>query len=145
MKWIKVPVAMDSGATANVSPNRVFGTAIVPTDASKARDAFYGVNGKPILNQGMQTMFGITTDKVDFSIDFEICDISRPLGSVSKAARNGNRFVFDHEEGSYMYNKATKKKIPLREENGLYFLDLWVQVPDDLEPPQPFGRQIQSS
>ena len=145
MKWIKVPVAMDSGATANVSPNKIFGISIEPTEASKAKDTFFGVNGKPILNLGKQTAYGQTVDKVDFNIDFEICDISRPLGSVSKAAKAGNRFVIDHEEGSYMYNKPTKKKIPLREEGGLYFLDLWILVPDDMEPPQPFARQIQQS
>eukprot|EP00973_Karenia_brevis_P071862 9986633-Karenia_brevis.AAC.1 len=43
-------------------------------------------------------------------------------------ARAGNRVVLDSEdapEGSYIENKATGHRTYLRQENGVYLLDLW--------------------
>ena len=47
--------------------------------------------------------------------------------------RNGNRLVFDQDAGgkdvSYIENKRTDDKIWLRQENGIYVLDLLVGPP----------------
>ena len=37
----------------------------------------------------------------------------------------GNKIVFD-EDGSYIEDKATGEVINLREENGMFFLKVWV-------------------
>ena len=69
-------------------------------------------------------------------------DVSRPLGSVSKLVKKRHRVIFD-DPISFIQNKVTGKKINLREQGGLYFLDLWVQVPEDLVIPDRFVRQVE--
>eukprot|EP00973_Karenia_brevis_P079791 11072137-Karenia_brevis.AAC.1 len=47
--------------------------------------------------------------------------------------QGGNRVVFDSEdayEGSYIENKSTGHKIYLRQENGVYVMDMWVMPAD---------------
>ena len=78
---------------------------------------------------------------VDISVDFEVANITRPLGSVSKLVRKHNRVVFD-DDGSYIENKASGEKVPLREEQGLYFLDIWVEIPADMELNPVFAKQV---
>ena len=31
MEWVKIPIAVDSGATANATPNDIFSVEIIPT------------------------------------------------------------------------------------------------------------------
>ena len=51
------------------------------------------------------------------------------LASVSRITKAGHRVVFDTaEEGSYIESKASGKKTWLRQEGGVYFLDLWVNM-----------------
>ena len=59
---------------------------------------------------------------------------------MSEIVRKRYRVVFD-DEGSYIQNKKTGKCIDVRQEGSLYFLDLWVQVPEELSN-SPFVRQV---
>ena len=59
------------------------------------------------------------------------------LASVSRITQAGHRVVFDvPEEGSYIENKKTGVKTWLRQEAGVYYLDLWIC------PSSTFGRQV---
>ncbi len=59
---------------------------------------------------------------------FQVARVNKALGSVSKIVTNGNRVVFD-QSGSYIENTWTKDKIWLREDNGVYVLDMLVAPP----------------
>ena len=59
------------------------------------------------------------------NITAQVCDVNKALMSVKKLVAAGNRVVFD-QEGSFIEDKATKEKMWLREENGMYMLKLWV-------------------
>ena len=85
-------------------------------------------------------MAGESSEGVKVGLDFEVCSISRPLASVAEIVRKNHRVVFD-EGNSYVEDKATGKWVALREEGNLYFLDLWVQVPEELAD-SPFVRQV---
>ena len=68
-------------------------------------------------------------------MNFQVCPVTKTLGSVSKMVKNGQRVVFDsayNGSGSYIQNKWTGKKMYLREENRIYMLDVWVK---------PFGAE----
>ena len=57
---------------------------------------------------------------------FQVANVNKALGSVSKMARNGNRVVFD-ASGSYTENKVTNDKLWLRERDGVgYVADMMV-------------------
>ena len=144
MKWVKVPVAVDSGATANVTPKDIFSVEIIPTPQSMANAKLYGADGGTIKNHGKQIAKGKSDSKdpMNITVEFDVADVSRPLGSVSKLVKKRHRVVFD-DPISFIQNKVTGKKIDLREQGGLYFLDLWVQVPEDLVIPDRFVRQVE--
>ena len=144
MKWVKIPVAVDSGATANVTPKDIFSLEITPTPQSIAKENFCGADGGEIKNHGKQIAKGQSDSKdpMNITVEFDVADVSRPLGCVSKLVKKRHRVVFD-DPTSFIQNKVTGKKIDLREQNGLYFLDLWVQVPADLNIPDRVVRQVE--
>ena len=70
-----------------------------------------------------------------------MCDVHRPLMSVKRVCKNGNRVVFD-DEGSYVENKKTGEKMVIEEDDGDYVLDVWVKLGKEEETP--FGGQVKS-
>ena len=61
---------------------------------------------------------------------FQVARVKKALGSASQMVKNGNKLVFDQDSSgkdtSYIQNKRTNEKIWLRQENGVYVLDLMV-------------------
>ena len=67
-------------------------------------------------------MAGKNLGKLNFQA---ILEVKKPLASAAKIANEGNIIVLDEEAGdSYIYNKVTKKPIPIRQENNVYVLDV---------------------
>ena len=54
MVWVKIPVAVDSGACAHVAPKDVFSLMCEESAGSKAREKWFGAEGTAILNLGKQ-------------------------------------------------------------------------------------------
>ena len=67
------------------------------------------------------------------SMTFQVARVKKALGSVSQMVKNGNKLVSDQDSSgkdtSYIQNKGTNEKIWLRQENGVYVLDLMVASP----------------
>ena len=59
---------------------------------------------------------------------FQVSNVNKAVGSVSKMVQNGNRVVFD-TSGSYIENKVTKDVLWLREKDGVYVVDVMVAPP----------------
>ena len=56
---------------------------------------------------------------------FQVCDVTKPLASVSKICRKGHRVVF--EEGcSYIENLHSGEVTWMREVSGVYTIDVWM-------------------
>ena len=72
MKWVKVPVAVDSGATANVTPKDIFSVDIIPTPQSIAKDNFYGADGGTIKNHGKQIAKGKSDSRDPMNITMDL-------------------------------------------------------------------------
>ena len=69
---------------------------------------------------------------------FQVADVTKILGSVSRIVSTGHRVVFDTPDvGSCLENKSTGKKINLRQHNGIYFLDVWVEPNPNGSFPRP--------
>ena len=63
-------------------------------------------------------------------------DTNKFLASVSRINHAGHRVVFDDpRHGSYIENKSNGSKTWLRQESGVFYLDLWIN------PESFFGRQ----
>ena len=75
---------------------------------------------------------------------FQACDVTKPLASVKRMMDAGHAVVFSPEEagGSFIMNLATGEDEPLMEEDGNYFMDVWIPPPDRLPG---FARQPRPS
>ena len=69
--------------------------------------------------------------KKPLEMSFEVAKVSRPLASAGEMVRKNNRVVLD-EHDSYIQNKKTGYKTPLRVVGNLFYLDIWVNVPQAL-------------
>ena len=139
MKWVQIPVLLDSGAVKHVTPANIFSLVVTPTERSRSGHKFYGANNSEIPNLGGQAVQGTTEDGTPVSLEFDVAKISRPLASAAELMAKNNRIVLDNDE-SYIESKENGSWVPLRREGNLFFLDMWVQVPERLCS-SPFVRQ----
>ena len=139
-RWVKIATVLDSGACKHVAPRGIFSLDVSPTTKSKEGHAYYGPSGDPIPNMGEQKIKAQSEHGLPMNIDFDIAKITRPLMSVSEMVKKHYRVVFD-DDGSYIENKRTGEWVDVRQEGSLYYLDLWVEVPEELAS-SPFVRQV---
>ena len=130
---------LDSGAVRHVTPAGIFSLTVRQTEKSKSGHMFYGANNSEIPNLGGQAVQGTAEDGTPVTLDFDVAKISRPLASAAELMEKNNRIVLDNDE-SYIESKVNGEWMPLRREGNIFFLDLWVQVPEKLVN-SPFVRQ----
>ena len=83
-------------------------------------------DGTPVHNEGEKTLTMCTPDGQHLrQMTFQVAAVNKALGSVSKIVNNGNRVIFDMD-GSYIENKWSNDRLWLREDNGVYVLDMLV-------------------
>ena len=107
---------------------------------------YTAAGGHKIPNLGMQRPYIHLLDGSKYTMTFQVAGVSKALGAVSRIAGAGNRVVFDDPNtvGSFIENKPTGKKTPLRQHNGVYYMDVWVKPGhgyDNDEQNQGFHRQ----
>ena len=137
------PMVVDSGAGETVLPSSWLPEH--PTEesiGSKNNDYYVTADGSKIYNEGKKDVTVSTTDgsKVR-DMTFQVANVQKALGSVSQMVRRGNRVVFDRDGSgkdlAYIENKRNKERIYMRQEKGVYVLDVLVAPPKS----KPFGRQ----
>ena len=54
--------------------------------------------------------------------------VRKPLASLAKITKAGNRIVMDSDdnEGSYIENKMTGERTYMREERNVFVFDIWL-------------------
>ena len=130
-------ILIDSGSTETVAPeNTLAGYELVSTDWSEMGKGYSAANGTDIPNLGEKIVKGQTGNGMWCTMRFQVCNVTKPLGSVSRICQAGSRVVFGPpEEGSYIEHITTNKKTMLRQSKGLYYLDMWI-APDSTFPRQ---------
>ena len=90
---------------------------------------YTAAGGHKIDNLGMQRPYIYLLDGSRHVMSFQVAGVSKALGAVSRIVGANNRVVFDDPAtvGSYIENKVTGKTTPLRQHNGVYYLDAWVK------------------
>ena len=82
-----------------------------------------------------------THENVTLTMDFDVADVSRPLLSITEIIqKKRHRVVYDYPT-SYIEDTVTGRKVDLRYEDSLHFLDVWVRIPRALAK-NPFVRQV---
>ena len=107
---------------------------LTESDGSRANDLYTTADGSKVYNKGQRKLDVCTHDgQQRRSMTFQVARMKKALGSVSRMVKNGNMLVFDQDSSgkdtSYIENKRTNEKIWLRQENGVYVLDLMVAPP----------------
>ena len=131
---------VDSGACDCVAPPGTLpGIPVVETKLSKGGLEYTAAGGHKIPNLGMSRPVVFTTDGECNAMTFQIASIAKPLDAVSKFVKSKHKVVFD-DPVSYIENKTTGKRINLRQNGGVYFLDVWMKTGDHLNN-EGFRRQ----
>ena len=133
-EWVKVEVAVDSGATETVMGERTLAGVIDISDSpAMRRGVTYEVaDGTTIPNLGERKFLAISEEGVARGITAQVCAVNKTLMSVSKVVNKGNRVVFD-DEGSYIQDKTTGDVSWMRQAGGMYYIDLWVSKKSSAE------------
>ena len=136
------PLVVDSGAGETVMPSDWFPAhATTESDGSRSNDFYTTADGTKVFNEGQKRVDVCTLDGQHCrTMTFQLAKVRKALGSVSQMVRNGNRLVFDQDaqgkDISFVQNKKSGEKIWLRQENGVYVLDLLVGPPRTPRAPQ---------
>ena len=128
--WKAISILIDSGASDSVAPPGMFpDIKVLETNASKAGMQYTAAGGHKIANLGMQRPYIHMLDGTKYTMAFQVAGVGKALGAVSRIVGAGNRVIFDDPTtvGSYIENKTTGKQTPLRQHNGVYYLDVWVK------------------
>ena len=124
--WETVELAVDSGASETVIPEGVCRAATLqPSEASKRGVVYEVANGERIPNLGQKSFHGVTAEGHRRGLTAQVCDVNKPLLSVTRLVAAGNTVVFSQGE-SYVQDDLTGEKMWLRESGGMYMLRLWV-------------------
>ena len=122
-----VDIGVDSGAGVTVWPEG-WDTdyPLEATAASLSNTCYYPAGrGSSIKDLGNRSLRCKVAGR-EMGIRAHICEVRKPLLSVSESVDAGHRVVFD-KPVSYIEHKATGVKTPLKRQNGVFTLALDVQ------------------
>ena len=126
-EWEEIELAVDSGATETVIGEDALKNIELVEGAAFKRGVKYEVaNGIRIPNLGEKKFVGITEDGLSREIVAQVCEVNKPLLSVSKIVAAGNRVVFD-TAGSYVEDTTSGERVWMRSHGGMYTIKMWVK------------------
>ena len=84
-------------------------------------------NGQRIPNLGEKLFVGASHEEGRLcQIKAQVCDVSKPLMSVSRLVKAGHSVVFG-PEAAYIQDGTTGERMSLQESGGMFTLKMWVQ------------------
>ena len=137
-QWAPLPKALvvDSGAGKTVLPSEWLPAHdVAESPGSRSNEYYTTADGNKVYNEGQKSVVVSCMDgSQQRAMTFQVAPVHKALGSVSQMVRNGNRVVFDTDASgkdvSFIQNKSTQERMPMRLENGVYVVDLLVAPPD---------------
>ena len=123
--WEKLTLTVDSGASDTVVPPRfcawssIFHTEKVGTEYEVA-------NGQVVQNLGERTCTIKVGDRIgELNIACQVVEVHKPLLAVSSLTAQGHKVIFAHQDDHIVL--SNNEKLPLRNVNGVFELDVWVK------------------
>ena len=98
-------------------------------------DHIFAVN--KLISDGLQDLYGQTQKETDdkigeLNISFQVVDVHKPLLAVSSITAQGHKVIFADKDDHILL--ASGDKLPLRNVNGVFELDVWIK-----KDPNEFG------
>ena len=123
----EIEMAVDSGATETVVSDEMLQSVQVNEGPASRRGVKYEVaNGVRIPNEGEKKFSATTGEGITRGITAQVCNVNKPLLSVSRMVNAGNKVVFD-ADGSYIEDKVTAERMWLEYKGGMYMLRVWAK------------------
>ena len=123
--WDKLTLTVDSGASDTVVPPRfcswstIFHTEKVGTEYKVA-------NGEVVHNLGeRRCTILVDNDVGELTIAFQVVEVHKPLLAVSSLTAQGHNVIFADKDDHILL--SSNQKLPLRNVNGVFELDVWVK------------------
>ena len=133
-------MVLDSGAVDHVADSiDAPGYKVDPSKKTTAN--FSTANGDPIENRGQMTLNLTTTTGHDFQSNFQVCEVSRPLWSVSKICDTGCSILFASAGATVKHEKSGKEVCRFERQRGLYVASLPLGKPTEADAISTFIRQ----
>ena len=128
--WLPGGITIDSGAAESVMPATMCPNYPAQEGQQKKMGVYYvAANGDEMDNEGEKHLHLTTPEGAQRGMTFQLTNVHKMLGSVSRLCQAGQSVVFNppgHPDGSYILDLHSGATTPLREENGVYKLDAWV-------------------
>ena len=107
-------------------PSVAESVGLQPTEASAAGRNYEAANGTVIKNYGERLVGGFTDLDDEVSMAMQIADVTKTLGSVYRMNEAQHGVWLDGKD-SYMLNKPTGRKTPIRMETDRFLFTTWVK------------------
>ena len=106
--WEMIDFAVDSGASETVVPSTICtSVSTVPSEASRRGVMYEVANGEMLPNLGEKQLHAFTEDDaIPRRIKAQVCEVNKPLLSVSRLVSAGNTVVFS-PDGAFAVRQVT--------------------------------------
>ena len=120
-----IKVLVDSGAAENVIPPGLLPDFDIKEGEARRNNVRYTTaDGNELPNLGEIQLPFRTKEGHQCGVTFQVCDVSRPLLSVTALTAKGNTVDF-HDNGGTISGKDGKK-MHFKKESGVYILEMYV-------------------
>ena len=134
IKWEKITLIVDSGASDTVVPPSVCAGALLHHTA-KVGIEYEIANGGTLENLGERRCLLKTseTDTLEsaFAMAFQVVDVNKALLSVHKVCEQGHSVLFEKDRGAILVGGDAENRIEFRTVGGTYELDVWLKPTDE--------------
>ena len=124
------PISVDPGASASTFPKDwCQHVKLWETPESNVGRSFNAANGQATPNVGRGVVTLMAREGAIRDMKFEVCNVSRALGSVSQMRRVGHKVAFNppgDPNARYMSHVETGQKLWMTEKDGIHVLDVRV-------------------
>ena len=122
----KIQVLIDSGAAESVIPPWLLPDyAVKEGEATRQKVKYTTADGNIISNLGEIAVPFRTREGHKCGVTFQVCDVARPLLSVTALTEKGNKVTFN-DSGGRIIGPGVKQCIDFAKRDGVYVLDVYV-------------------
>ena len=120
-----IKVLVDSGAAENVIPPGLLPDFEIKEGEARRNNVRYTTaDGNELPNLGEIQLPFRTKEGHKCGVLFQVCDVSRPLLSVTALTAKGNTVAFNEQGGTIVAKDG--KKMHFKKESGVYVLEMYV-------------------
>jgi hypothetical protein len=125
--WEPITITIDSGAGNSVAPRHAFPSVELQQNEDSRNGRYYTTaNGKKVYVLGEKNVVIKSKEGVVKKMKYQICDVTRILGSVGKITKAGNEVNLNKTGGKIIDGNGDEINVEI--ENGVYVVKAYVKT-----------------